>query len=147
MLTLLFNTLCRFNSHLASSDITSIFIRICTTGEAPVDPPEEMANAVRQHQKARPMKAKKKQPKQSDPACVEELNKEHKTLQYNDDSQKQEVESAESDNKTFEEVSKDDKGSSKDQSAKEDSIAEEKAQEALEHITSGKSSGDVDKDS
>lgn len=123
-------------AYIVFSDITSIFIRICTTGEAPVDPPEEMANAVRQHQKARPVKAKKKQPKQSDPDRVEELNDELKTLQYNDDNKQQQVESAEGEDKTFEEVSKENNGSSDDKSnsegtgVEEDTKAEEKAQEA-----------------
>jgi TolA-binding protein len=85
----------------------SIFIRICTTGEAPKDPPEEMASAVRQHQKVRPTKTKNKQHKQQSEADrVDDLNDELKNLQYIEDEKQQQEESGDEEGKTFEEVSK-----------------------------------------
>lgn len=126
--------------------IFRIFIRICTTGEAPVDPPEELANAVRQHQKERPSKSNKKHPKkQKDPA---ELNDELKRLQYNEHG-KQLRENAEEEDKTFEELSTeggdkaDERVSLQDANDGNDNWAGEKADDTPEgNAVEGADSGD-----
>lgn len=93
--------------HTRCHQRTSIFIRICTTGEAPVDPPEEMAKAVRNHHKVHKAKSKKEHnKKQNEPDHLDGLNDELKTLQFNGEvSNGQEEEGADEKEKTFEEVS------------------------------------------
>jgi len=99
--------LCRNRGDVVgAAEAEGIFIRICTTGEAPVDPPEEMANAVRQHKNERPKKTKKQPRKQMEPDRLDELNNELKSLQYSDGESKQEGTDANGDEESFEEDSK-----------------------------------------
>ena len=128
-------------------NLFSIFIRICTTGEAPVDPPEEMANAVRQHQKERPTKTKKKQTKkQCEPDRIDDLNDELKTLQYNDDDKQ------DGEEKAFEEVSNENEGNSDEKvqeiaMTKDENEVEEKTEGTAEtNVPEGEDSGDTEGD-
>jgi len=85
--------LCRKRGDIVgAAEAEGIFIRICTTGEAPQDPPEELANAVREHQKHQPPKIKKKKSsgsgkkKQSEPDRLDELNEELSKLTHDRDA-------------------------------------------------------------
>jgi Fic family protein len=121
----------------------SIFIRICTTGEAPVDPPEEMANALAEHQKAHPKKSKKQQRKPSEPDRLDELNNELKSLQYNDGDKPGKSEEIKGEEQTFEEVSneaghKTDDGEPSTVDAKvEENAGDDKEVSTVEEKTSG----------
>jgi len=83
---------------IGAAEAEGIFIRICTTGEPPVDPPEEMAQnvsqaeaaAARRQQQQQQQESKKKgggggrPKKQLEPDRVDELESELSTLKFNE---------------------------------------------------------------
>mmetsp|Transcript_10738 Transcript_10738/g.23810 ORF Transcript_10738/g.23810 Transcript_10738/m.23810 type:complete len:661 (+) Transcript_10738:200-2182(+) len=77
---------------IGAAEAEGMFIRICTTGEPPVDPPEEMQSVAVAEQSTRGyasrvvMKRTKRPKKPLEPDRVDDLNAELSSLKFNEDS-------------------------------------------------------------
>lgn len=128
---------------IGAAEAEGVFIRICTTGEPPVDPPEEMGGGGRRRQPV--VTRKKKGRKPLEPDRVDELNEELSEVKFNEPpegSKEEEEKVGGDDDKKDVGLDPEDQDDLDDERQKETEIDDVEEKDADEGNKSGEESGE-----